>query len=49
LPIPDRTEVLNTLQSQSAYRKAMVLEIAEMAVILWEYLEKAPLIKRGRK
>jgi hypothetical protein len=31
------------------YRKAMILEIAEMAVILWKYLEKAPILKRGRQ
>jgi hypothetical protein len=31
------------------YRKAMILEIAEMAVILWKHLEKAPILKRGRQ
>jgi hypothetical protein len=40
---------VNLDRMSEGYRKALVLEIAEMAAILWEYLEKAPLIKRGRK
>jgi len=33
----------------SHYRKAFVIEIAEIAVLVTSHLEQAPLIKRGRK
>jgi len=38
---------LDELDSQR--RKLLVIEIAEMIVVLTDHLEKAPLIKRGRK